>query len=213
MEQPRSGAAGERVHAQVQLVDQAVSEHGSHECDASAHVEVADLVLQAADPVGIVGSDDFGVPPRRVARITPAPIDGDPRLAERLVINLVDNAMRHNVTNGRVELTTGSSDGSSYVSVANTGPRIPPDDVDRLFEPFRRLSANPTPNTDGVGLGLAIVRAIANAHDANIAIAANNDGGLHIAISFPRARGDATAPDHSAQRSTPVPAAVSNILQ
>ena len=145
------------------------------------------------------------------ATIHPAPINGDPRLAERLVVNLVDNALRHNITNGRVEVTTGTSADRSYLSVANTGPRIPPDDVDRLFEPFQRLNANPTGNGDGVGLGLAIVRAIANAHDANIAIGANNDGGLHIEISFPTApNASTTSPPTHRQHPTAVPTAVSN---
>ena len=145
------------------------------------------------------------------ATIHPAPINGDPRLTERLVVNLVDNALRHNITNGRVEVTTGTSADRSYLSVANTGPRIPPDDVDRLFEPFQRLNANPTGNGDGVGLGLAIVRAIANAHDANIAIGANNDGGLHIEISFPTApNASTTSPPTHRQHPTAVPTAVSN---
>jgi signal transduction histidine kinase len=118
-----------------------------------------------------------------------APIDGDGRLAERLVVNLVENALRHNVTTGRIEVATGSRAGRSYLSVANTGPVVPSDQVDRLFQPFQRLSTGSTSNTDGVGLGLAIVRAIADAHGANIAVAANVDGGLHIEVTFPPAEG------------------------
>jgi signal transduction histidine kinase len=141
-----------------------------------------------------------------------APIDGDSRLAERLVVNLVDNALRHNVANGRIEVATGSRAGRAYLSVTNSGPVVPPDEVDRLFEPFQRLSADSTPNADGVGLGLAIVRAIADAHGANIAVAANVDGGLHIEVTFPEAAGAeaASPPKHGVGHSAAVPTTVSN---
>jgi signal transduction histidine kinase len=119
--------------------------------------------------------------------LDPAPIEGDSRLAQRLVVNLVDNALRYNVTDGRIQLATGSQGGCSYLSVLNSGPMVPPDQVDELFQPFQRLRGDSTPNADGVGLGLAIVRAIANAHGANIAAAANVDGGLHIEVTFPAA--------------------------
>ena len=140
-----------------------------------------------------------------------APIDGDKRLVERFIVNLVDNALRHNVANGRVEVATGSRAGRSYVSVTNTGPVVPPDEVERLFEPFVRLSGATTPSTDGVGLGLAIVRAIADAHDAHVTAAANVDGGLHIEVSFPQARGAVvTSPPEPRAYTTAVTTTVSN---
>jgi signal transduction histidine kinase len=71
----------------------------------------------------------------------PAALDGDPVLVERLVANLIDNAVRHNVTGGRVEIATGTKDGKPVLSVASTGPVIPPAEVGRLFQPFQRLSA------------------------------------------------------------------------
>jgi signal transduction histidine kinase len=120
-----------------------------------------------------------------------APIEGDSRLAERLIVNLVDNALRHNVPNGRIEAATGTRAGRSYVSVSNTGPVIPPEQLDRLFQPFQRLNNDSTSNANGVGLGLAIVRAIADAHGADISVAANVDGGLHIGVSFPETQGAA----------------------
>ena len=120
------------------------------------------------------------------ASIKPAPIDGDKRLAERLVTNLIDNALDHNITGGRIEIATGTRAGHSFFSVANTGPVVPPDQVPRLLQPFQRLGPESTRHDeDGLGLGLSIVRAIATAHDATLTARAQPNGGLDIDVSFP----------------------------
>jgi signal transduction histidine kinase len=118
-----------------------------------------------------------------------APVLGDPSLAESLVANLVDNALRHNVTAGRVEIVTATVDGRARITVRNTGVAIPSEEVDRLFEPFQRLDRRRVRHTDGHGLGLAIVRAIASGHGANLSPGARADGGLDIAVTFPRSSG------------------------
>jgi signal transduction histidine kinase len=122
-------------------------------------------------------------------RIAPAtrlaPLDGDPLLIERLVANLIDNAVRHNVAGGDVTIGTCMMDGRAVLSVANTGPVIPPAEVDRLFHPFQRLNGRRTHHRNGHGLGLSIVRAIASAHGASIDAKANPHGGLTITLTFP----------------------------
>jgi signal transduction histidine kinase len=115
----------------------------------------------------------------------PAPLDGDVLLVERLVANLLTNAVRHNIARGQVEVTTGAEDGRAVLSVTNTGPRIPPADVDRLFQPFQRLDRRRANYKDGHGLGLSIVRAIAIAHGAAIAAGSQVDGGLSVKVVFP----------------------------
>jgi signal transduction histidine kinase len=120
------------------------------------------------------------------AMTQPAALHGDPLLAERLVANLIDNALRHNVTDGRVEIATGTKDGCAVLSVASTGPIIPPAEVDRLFQPFQRLNGRRTRHGHGHGLGLSIVRAIATAHGATIIAQAPPGGGLAIDVTFPR---------------------------
>jgi signal transduction histidine kinase len=132
-----------------------------------------------------------------------APAAGDARLAESLVANLVDNALRHNTADGWISVTTGILDGHAILAVRNTGPAVPPGEVDRLFEPFRRLGgsrlsraasgfpASSVPKNSGTGsgsghgLGLAIVAAIARAHDATITARARPEGGLDVQVSFP----------------------------
>jgi signal transduction histidine kinase len=102
-----------------------------------------------------------------------------------LYANLLDNAIRYNVTGGRVEISTVSIAGRATLRVGNTGPVIPPGQVGRLFEPFQRLSGQRTRNGDGYGLGLAIVRAVANAHGATVTPRTRPEGGQYIEVSFP----------------------------
>lgn len=119
------------------------------------------------------------------AALEPAHTTGNPRLVERLVANLVGNAINHNVDGGSVSLATGTRDGHALLTVANTGPKIPAGELERLFQPFQRLDATRTSGADGFGLGLSIVRAIADAHGATIATSAPEGGGLHVEVSFP----------------------------
>jgi signal transduction histidine kinase len=115
--------------------------------------------------------------------LRPAPTDGDPRLVERLIANLVDNGLRHNHPGGHLDVRTETRDGHAVLTVTNTGPDIPPDAIERLFQPFRRL--DPDRTGDGLGLGLSIVQAIADADHASITTQSRPHGGLTIEISFP----------------------------
>jgi signal transduction histidine kinase len=119
-----------------------------------------------------------------VMRTQPALTFGDRRLVERLVANLADNAVRHNVPGGWVTVDTGTVGGRPMLRVANGGPLIPPDRVGALFQPFLRMAGR-TGNGDGHGLGLSIVAAIADAHGAEIAATANPTGGLTVTVLFP----------------------------
>jgi signal transduction histidine kinase len=93
------------------------------------------------------------------ARLGPAPLHGNPDLIDRLAASLVDNAVQHNLPAGTIDVATCHEDGRVILSIANTGPVVPPADIDRLFQPFQRAG-------DGHGLGLSIVTAIATAHSA-----------------------------------------------
>ncbi len=112
---------------------------------------------------------------------------GDGRLIEIMVSNLMDNAIRHNVEPGWAHVVTSSGPAGVTVSVANSGPVVPPEDVDRLFQPFERRSVERVQRDGehGLGLGLAIVRAIARDHYARLVAQARPDGGLDIEVTFP----------------------------
>jgi signal transduction histidine kinase len=114
-----------------------------------------------------------------------APASGEPRLAERLVANLVDNAIRHNRPHGSVRVATRTTDGLATISVANTGPVVPPGELDRLFEPFQRLDGERTASRDGMGLGLSIAEAIARAHGGRLTAWPQAGGGLIVEAIFP----------------------------
>jgi signal transduction histidine kinase len=144
-----------------------------------------------------------------------APALGDPRLAERLVANLADNAIRYNGPGGQVEITAGRRGDRAFLAVTNTGPVIPPDQLGRLFQPFQRLAEGRRTEPGrvephrtephrteprrteprrteqgrteqgGLGLGLAIVSAIAAAHGAALHAVTRAGGGLAIEVIFP----------------------------
>ena len=103
---------------------------------------------------------------------------------ESLIANLTDNALCYNVPGGWAEISTVTSGGRAVVSVRNTGPAIPPGEVDRLFRPFQRLGTERVQRTGGHGLGLAIVSAIADAHGASVTARAREGGGLDVTVSF-----------------------------
>jgi signal transduction histidine kinase len=130
------------------------------------------------------------------AELAPAAAAGDPRLIERLVTNLLDNALRYNCPGGSVRITTDTRTGQPVLSVTNTGPVVSPDAVDQLFQPFQRLATDRTSRGDGLGLGLSIVQAITDAHGAIISAHPQPNGGLLIEVTFPAASEAARIGDH-----------------
>jgi signal transduction histidine kinase len=108
-------------------------------------------------------------------------VSGEEVLLERLVTNLVRNAISYNHAGGylRVEVAHHPA-----LVVTNSGDRVPSEAVDGLFEPFRRLGGHRIHHDGGAGLGLTIVRSIAAAHDATIAATPGVDGGLRLAVDL-----------------------------
>ena len=117
----------------------------------------------------------------------PAPTTGNPVLIERLVQNLVDNGIRHNVGEGAwVRITSDTApDGSAQLQVSNTGPVIPPYDIPTLFEPFNRRESDRHRGTPGVGLGLSIVQAVTRAHGGDVYAEPRDGGGLVVTVALP----------------------------
>jgi signal transduction histidine kinase len=116
--------------------------------------------------------------------LEPALVAGDPNLAESLVANLIDNALRYNVADGWVAVVTSILGDRAILAIANTGPLVPHEELDRLFQPFQQLGTQRTRHNDGHGLGLAIVRAIAKAHHAHLTPRARAEGGMDVEVSF-----------------------------
>ncbi len=116
-------------------------------------------------------------------------VSGDALLLERLVQNLVENGIRHNVpADGWVRVTTRMrNDSAVQLEVSNSGPDVPPYDIPMLFEPFRRLDNERLATAKGAGLGLSIVRSVAVAHHGDVTAEPREGGGLVVTVVLPAA--------------------------
>ncbi|WP_433531580.1 sensor histidine kinase [Micromonospora sp. CA-263727] len=109
---------------------------------------------------------------------------GERVLLERLVTNLVENAIKYNRPGGTLTVAVGRD---PALTVVNTGQVVPAEAVAGLFEPFRRLARDRTNQSGGAGLGLAIARSITQAHDGLIAARPAEYGGLRVEVRLPNA--------------------------
>jgi signal transduction histidine kinase len=119
--------------------------------------------------------------------VHPAVVSGEPHLVERLVSNLLDNALHHNHPGGSVHVLVETQAGQASLKVTNTGPVVPPEQLNRLLQPFQRLVADRVGHHDRFGLGLSIVQAITTAHGAHLTLRPGDAGGLDIEVRFPSA--------------------------
>jgi signal transduction histidine kinase len=180
------------------LLTLARSQQGIEERQPVSLTEVVEEVIGAPAPPGMAE----GITIERA--LNPAWVSGDRRLIRQLVTNLVENALRHNITDGEIRVGVEAHQGQAMLTVDNTGRHVPADQIERLLQPFQRLKPDRTGDTTGRGLGLSIVRAITTAHDATLQIQPNPDGGLHVRISFMLAAAPGHRPKTSAAPGEPV---------
>jgi signal transduction histidine kinase len=163
------------------LLTLAVSDQAARTAD-----EPCDLATVAEDALDASGTEiaERGLHVR--ADLAEAGVRGSARLLERMVGNVIDNAVRHNEPGGNIVVTSGVADGEAFLCVANSGAQIPPQEIPALFEPFRRLEGRGA-DGNGVGLGLAIVASVAAAHSATLRASSRPSGGLEIWLRMPAA--------------------------
>jgi len=169
------------------LLTLAVSDQGT------LSTEFTDLATWAEDAIDAAAPEIERLDLHVEVKLDPAETTGDPQLLERMIANLVDNAVRHNEPGGWIRLRTGSRDAAAYLEIANSGPFIPDDAVPSLFEPFRRMEAR-TGVRDGAGLGLSIARSVVTAHRATVTARSQPAGGLEISVVIPRGLAAASQP-------------------
>jgi signal transduction histidine kinase len=155
---------------------------------APASPELVDLATAAEDAVDAAAARAGQLGLRIDTDFAAAPACGNRLLLERMIGNLVDNAVRHNIRGGWVSIRTGTGGQQARFEIANSGPVIPRELVPALFEPFRRVEER-TSLRDGTGLGLAIVRSIGTAHGASVEAHSLPAGGLGILVTLPLADG------------------------
>jgi signal transduction histidine kinase len=136
----------------------------------------------AAGVVAAHGARAAAAGVRLTLQLQPCTVRGEEVLLERLVTNLVQNAIKYNHPGGTVHVSVGEE---ASLVVVNTGQEVPPHAVAELFEPFKRLAADRIDHSGGAGLGLAIVRSITQAHSGTVAAAAREGGGLRVEVRLP----------------------------
>ena len=177
----RLGAAVERA---IHLVEQLLALARSEPQEA-ADFGIVDLSAAATE--GITDTHDLARARSIDLSLDSTPnirVRGDREALRTLVRNLVDNAVRYTPAHGSVQVRCLTAANEATLEVVDTGPGIPPEDRERVFDRFYRRAAA---DENGTGLGLAIVKAIAERHGARVSLKEAPGGGLHVAVSFPRA--------------------------
>ncbi|WP_199439348.1 ATP-binding protein [Umezawaea beigongshangensis] len=201
----RTPLAVQRTLVEVAMADPAarpelrrLGEHLLHTNERSERMIEGLLVLARSDR-GLASTGDVRLDEvvERVVRATAAraarqdvtvlsrtrerTVRGDAELLERLVVNLLHNAVDHNAPGGRVEVEIGDD---PALVVRNSGPDVPADVVDSLFEPFRRHGGERTGDSRNAGLGLSIVDSIVRAHGGSVRAEPREEGGLVVSVSL-----------------------------
>jgi signal transduction histidine kinase len=174
----RVRGAIERAEVMVDaLLTLAISEQGR-----SGRSEPFSLATAAEDAIDAAAAEIERLDLRLRADLDAAETAGDGALLERMVSNLIDNAIRHNVPGGEIDVVTGVSHDAAFLRISNSGPLVPPDVVPSLFEPFRRLEART--GRGGAGLGLAIAKSVAAVHGTTVRASSRPGGGLDVEVTF-----------------------------
>lgn len=145
--------------------------------------EPVDLALLVPGALAAIGSETTESDLDMDLQLAAAPTVGDPQLLARLVGNLVENAVRHNVPGGSVSIGSGQDDGRAWLAVSNTGAVFNPSELGDLLTPFRRGGAGRS-GVRGTGLGLSIVRAVVAAHHGSVDLTARPGGGLQVRVTL-----------------------------
>jgi signal transduction histidine kinase len=156
------------------------SEQGLESSTPTDLADIARRVVDRAQAEAVTAGVEI------IADLAPAPANGDAALLARLVGNLVENGIRHNLTTaGWVHVSTDADGSRTRLRVTNSGRVLAPEHVPTFLEPFRRDGADRTGTAGGVGLGLSIVQSVADAHGGQLSVAARPDGGLDVTVLLP----------------------------
>ncbi len=175
-------AVGEAVDRSEKLIDGLLVLARADSSPAQLELDLAEL---AAEQVGQSAAEADALGLKLELDLRPAPLTGEPALMERMVGNLVENAIHHNLPDGWFTVKTSTAGGRAVLVVANSGPVLAAEDVDRLFDRFYRPDRSRSRKTGGFGLGLSIVKSVVTAHGGSVNLTAPPEGGLVVTVSLP----------------------------
>jgi signal transduction histidine kinase len=139
-------------------------------------LELSSLLESVCDEMAETGADT------EVERGEKVVLHGDPVALRRLFTNLLENAVKFG---GRARARVFREETHAIVEIEDDGPGIPPEDADRVFEPFYRREPSRSRQTGGIGLGLAVVRSVARGHGGDVALVNRTEGGLTARVQLP----------------------------
>ena len=175
-------AIAEAVDRSERLIDGLLVLASTDQAPILVDLDLADI---AKREISAASSEADGRGLRLELDLSPAPVSGDRTLLGRMVGNLVENAIRHNATDGWFSVKTWSEAGQAVLEIANGGPVVPPEEVQLLFDRFYRPDRSRSRKTGGFGLGLSIVKAVVTAHGGSVELEAPEAGGLRVTVSLP----------------------------
>jgi signal transduction histidine kinase len=184
-------AVTEAVDRSESLIDGLLVLAGANRSPNLVALDLADIVH---GEVGRVSGEADARGLRLELDLQSAPVRGERSLLERMVGNLLENAIRHNAPDGWFSVKTRQADDWAMLEVANGGQVVPPKEVERLFDRFYRPDRSRSRKTGGFGLGLSIVKSVVTAHEGTVELVAPEEGGLRVTVSLPARPAPASAP-------------------
>ena len=115
------------------------------------------------------------------------PLQADQRMLRQMLINLLSNAVKHTQENGNIVLSAGSPSGSVQLAVEDDGPGIPEDMIRLVLEPFEQVTSTPYNKDRSWGLGLSIVKGLAELHDGYLSVESDLGKGTRVTLTLPAA--------------------------
>jgi signal transduction histidine kinase len=180
--QEMGSAVTDAVGRSERLIDGLLVLARADESPAMVELDLADIAQEEVS-LASTEADERGL--RLELDPQPARVFGDRALLERMVANLVENAVRHNNTDGWFSVKTWSGVDRAFLEVANGGAVVPGDEMEHLFDRFYRPDKSRSRKTGGFGLGLSIVKSVAAAHKGTVELKAPKEGGLRVTVSLP----------------------------
>jgi signal transduction histidine kinase len=185
-----------RAAKRMQKLTQSLLELAKHDADAcELQRESCDLASLARETASLLQSNAAERQITLELNLALAPCRADPDRIAQVILNLLTNALEHTPAGGRVTICTSAEATSATVSISDTGPGIAPEHLPKVFDRFYRADLSRNRRTGGAGLGLAICKAIADAHGGTLEVANNAGQGSTFTLRLPIAQQRAHAPE------------------